>query len=777
MFRLMDTTKQGNLFAAPFAALALGFIGYGLYGLIGSMPESWTLVITVIVGVMICGALQVHVGRRPGFPLVGIAIVMLAIPPMPGFPLLNVSVWAIGLLISQAFMRRNVTHALYLTGLSSVAALAFVLTQTWLADLGVWPPVSFLAATAAYYALFLMGEFLRQWSSAEPDRGIGVSAIDPLRLALVVLVVAVTSTAMNYADTWLIPWLEQDPRADLTPLIVLLAASLFYMFAQHTRFSHIEHRLSALVNAAVELPRITAQGGLAPALLSRTQSIVQAKHVELRDGPPGRHEIGAPVRLEAGHDEYLVASRKAGGVPFEREDERALVTLAHVASETTRAQHEVENLERRANTDDLTGLPNYGAFQKALLEANENRSYHAGIALLFVDLDNFKKLNDTLGHRTGDELLKAVSLRLLEAAGGGDFVSRVGGDEFVLIFSDLDSLEQAKASADRIIEAASQPLLVEGHQLRPALSAGLAFSGHRELDPQALVEDADRAMLHVKRSRRRGGPVTGSGVSVSSHRSSRTNDIISRAIRDDRLLVAFQPIVNLERGEIWAFEALVRYVDPELGPISPPSLVARAKSLGLMNELTRQVITKALDAADEFHRIEPGIECMTVNLELGQITDSELGAYVRDAAQAHPGVSLCIELNERSLHAVTDELRRDAEALQRAGVMLALDDYGSDASSVGALVHFPMNILKVDKSLIDDLGDARQREVIKALQGFGDNLGYTVIVEGVETREMADVLAGLGVRSVQGYHFGRPLSFAQTMSRLRSSGTRAIFDR
>lgn len=777
MLRPLDTTKRGTLFAAPFALLALGVIGFGLAELTRSTPESWTLVITVIVGVMICGSLQLQVGRRPGFPLVGIAIVMIAIPPMPGFPLFNVAVWALGLLISQTFLHRNVRHALYLTGLGAVSALAFVLTQSWLANLGVWVPLSYLAATSAYYALFLMGEFLRQWSNTESDRNLGLSAIDPLKLTLVVLIVGATSTAMNYADTQLIPWLEQDPRADLTPLVVLLAASLFYMFAQHSRFSHIERRLSALVNAAVELPRITAQGGLAPALLSRTQTIVQAKHVELREAPPERHEIGAPVRLDAARNEYLVASRKTGGVPFEREDERALTTLAHVASETTRAQHEVEDLERRANTDDLTGLPNYGAFQKALIEANENRSYHAGIALLFVDLDNFKKLNDAHGHRIGDELLKTVAQRLLEASGGGDFVSRVGGDEFVIIFSDLDSLDQAKASADRIVEIASQAVFIEGHQLRPTLSAGLAFSGHRELDPQALVEDADRAMLHVKRSRRRGGAATGSGVSVSSHRASRTNDIVARAIREDRLLVAFQPIVSLERGEIWAFEALVRYVDPELGPISPPSLVARAKSLGLMNELTKQVISKALDAADEFHRLEPGIECMTVNLEVGQITDSELGSFVREAARTHPDVSLCIELNERSLHGVTDELRRDAEALQQDGVLLALDDYGSDASSVGALVHFPMNILKVDKSLIDDLGDARQREVVKALQGFGDRLGYTVIVEGVETREMADVLTSLGVRSVQGYYFGRPLSFAQTMSRLRGSGTRALFER
>jgi EAL domain-containing protein (putative c-di-GMP-specific phosphodiesterase class I) len=265
-------------------------------------------------------------------------------------------------------------------------------------------------------------------------------------------------------------------------------------------------------------------------------------------------------------------------------------------------------------------------------------------------------------------------------------------------------------------------------------------------------------------------------VSIAAHRSTRTNDIVARAIRDNKLLLAFQPIVSIDQGKIWAFEALVRYVDPELGPISPPSLVARAKSLGLMNELTKQVVTKALEAAEEFRRLEPGIRCMTVNVELGQISEDELGPFIRDAARAHPDLSLCIELNEHSLRSVTADLRRDAKLMQDAGILIALDDYGSDDSSVGALVRIPMDILKIDKGLIDDLGDVRQREVIKALQGFGDNLGFTTVVEGIENQSMVDVIVELGVRSAQGYYYGRPISFARTMDRLRRGGTRATLD-
>ena len=776
MFRRIDATNRGSILAAVFAAFALGCIGYGGYRLVELQPESWTLVLAAIAGVIISGPFQMHIGRNPGFPLVGVSVVILAIPPVKESHLLGVCVWALGVAVSQLLLRRSPLHALCTTGTSTVAAFGFVATHDLLTGLGVWILPSFLAAATAYYVLLLLGEYLRQWGRSAPDRGFGLSALSIPRVGLVILVVAGTTTLMHYVNASLIPWFEHNPVASRRSFVVLLTAAIFYVLAQRQRYAAVEHRLNSLVDAAVELPRETGDG-IAAALQSRARDIVQANVVELRDPAPEPDEIGASVTLESGGERHLVAARKIGGVPFTREDQHALATLAHVASEAARMQSEVDVLERRANSDTLTGLPNYGAFQKALVEANENRPYHEGIALLFIDLDNFKKLNDNFGHRAGDELLRAIADRLQGAAGGGDFVSRVGGDEFVVILTGLVSLDQAKESADRIIERVNQPLALEGQYMRPLVSAGLAFSSHRELDAQTLVEDADRTMLQVKRSRRQGGHVAGSSVSVSLHRSSRTNDIVARAIRDNRLTLAFQPIVSIDQGRIWAFEALVRYVDPELGPISPPSLVARAKSLGLMNDLTQQVITKALDAAEQFRALESGIDCMTVNLELGQISEGELGPFIREAAASHPDISLCIELNERSLRSVTDDLRRDAEIMQRAGVIIALDDYGSDDSPVGALVRFPMNVLKIDKSLISDLDDVRQREVIRALQGFGDNLNHTVVVEGIESRAMADVLSELGVRDAQGYYFGRPLPFAQTMDRLRRWSTAAIIHR
>jgi diguanylate cyclase (GGDEF)-like protein len=773
MINRFNLTFFERIFVTPFIALAVAALVYAVYGVVVTPPDSWTVELVTALGCIMAVHLRIPTGRISGLPMLGVAVTLLAIPRPASEYLLAVAVWSLGLLISQALMLRSIAVALYAVGISAVGALAFVVVHNELTRAGVWLIASYTIASACYFGITMLLEFIRVRGRWSLDQRFGLSALSPMRLLGVVVIVALVSTAMNVADSAVVPWLEGDPDARLTPLVILLTATLFLVIAQRARFRTLNRRLSGVVTAAVDLPWAT-ESGLRRALELRAQVVLQAGQTEVRDEPPGPGEIGAPVRLESGVDSFIVASRRMGALPMGREEEQALTALAHMASETARIQHDVDSLERRANSDPLTGLPNYGAFQAALIDANENRSYHSGMAVLFIDLDNFKKLNDSRGHHTGDELLKAVASRLRSSVGGRDFVSRIGGDEFVAILTELQTVAQSKELADSIIHEIGRPLMLDGQEFRPVVSAGLAFSGHREIDAQLLVVDADRSMLQVKRSRRQGGPAEGSSVSIASHRSTRTNDIVARAITEDRLTLAFQPIVSIDQGRIWAFEALVRYIDPELGPISPSSLVARAKSLGLMDELTRQIILKAMEAAEKFHALEPSIACMTVNLELGQISEEHLGPFIRDVARSHPNVSLCIELNERSLRSVTDDLRREAEVMQDAGVIIALDDYGSDDSSVGALVRFPMDILKIDKSLIDDLGDVRQREVIKALQGFGDNLDYTMVVEGIESPDMVDVMVELGVRSAQGYYFGRPQSFRQTMDRIRTHGTTAV---
>lgn len=767
------TVGWRTLLAVPFIVIAVAVIGLGVLVLATTSTESWILVLTVIIGVFLTGQLQLQIGKAPIYPTAGVTILMLTLQPIHEHPLLGVSVWAAGVLIFQLARLRNLFDALYVTGFSSIAALGFVSIDEGLRALGVWHFVSLLVAAVVYYLLILAGTLMKQWGSSLADARASYAAIRPARVGYVALLVATTAYVMNLVDAYWIPWMEQSAGSSHTPFVLLLAAALCYALAQRSRYKNIERQLRAVVEAAIELPRDVG-GDFIAALQERARTILRVRSVETRERAAGAGEIGAVLSFEAEDTRYLIASDKVGGVPFSWEDERALTALAGMASETVRQQSEVAVLELRANSDPLTGLPNYSAFQRALSDANEQRSYHPGIAVLFIDIDQFKAFNDTQGHQAGDQYLCGIAERLAATATGNDLVARVGGDEFVVILTDLDSLEQAADSAELLLAAMSEPLMIQGQEVRPVVSAGLAYSSNREPDASTLVEDADRTMLLVKRSRPAGVTAAQSTMRISSHRSSRTNAIVARAIENERLTLAFQPIVDVTNGTIWAFEALLRYIDPEIGPISPPSLVARAKRLGLMNELTRQVVTKALDAAEQIRTIEPSISYMTVNLELYQISEMELGDFLVEQSDAHPEVTLCVELNERSLRYASDELRHDAVRLQRAGVILALDDYGSDDSSAGSLVHFPMDVLKIDKSLIDDLGDVRQREVVRALQTFGDSLGSKVVVEGIEQSEMAERITELGVRHAQGYFYGRPVPLNLTIDRLREWGTAAV---
>lgn len=779
----MRTVNQRMWVTAPFALLAVLVIGAGVFVLVDALLDSlalgqtlrvpWTLLVTVIVGTILAAQLQVQIGQAPVHPTLGVSILMLAILPPSVHPMAMVAPWSLGVLLFLAHRMRDFWQALIATGAGAVSASVFVLTDHALRMTGVWQVLSLGVAVCFYYVLILATSFLRHWAQSPFEAVASLKTVQVIRVANVVLGVTLVAYVMNVLDAWVIPWVERIEDLDRTPFVLLMVASLCFVIAQRSRYLRVERQLRGVVDAAIELPQ-ERRSDFLPSLEARAGEILRARTVETRSKPPGRNEIGAAIVLDAEQPQYLVASHKIGGTPFSWEDDRALTALAGMAMEAVRQQGEVAQLERRANSDPLTGLPNYTAFQEALRHANEERSYHAGLAVLFIDIDHFKRFNDTHGHQAGDRFLRAIGQRLAQSVSPGDLVSRIGGDEFVVIMTDLDSLEQAAESAERHLEVCSAPLLIEGQEVRPVVSAGLAYSSNREADANTLVEDADRTMLLVKRSRSGDAAVAQSTLRISSHRSSRTNAIVARAIAADRLTLAYQPIVDLKSGRIWAFEALLRYVDPEIGPISPPSLVARAKSLGLMNDLTRQVVVKALLAAEEIASVEPAIICMTVNLELNQVARDELGEFLLEQARAHPTVRLCVELNERSLRYANDTLRDDAIALQEAGILLALDDYGSDDSSVGALVHFPMDVLKIDKSLVEDLGDRRQREVVRALQGFGDSLGSTVIIEGVECAEMSASIRELGVTSAQGYYYGRPISLVLTLDRLRRWGPRAV---
>jgi len=790
-------TALSRLAFGVFAVTALFFIVSALVELVNAGNAEHLFI--ALMAVVCAGILHVPRLRLGAVPhrsaVVSLPIVVVLALHSVFTPVVSVGLVCLGVLLVVWVRAARPEVALYGAGLTGLGGAAFMVTMAWLDALGVTPALVAFCAALVYVATVVLADGSRRrfdWPRAErgTDRRYSV-----VRVASIATGYALFCTLLT---VWTHPFFDLNTdtlsvAVTLVPLAVIGVGAILIL-----RAAAMRRRLAGVVagvialNATNHYPTTTGAvptttGAVSPTadpaanttdlakvLLRAVADTVGVEAVSLRHDTARLGEMDTPVLLSALGSQHLVARRDVMDFPFTSDDRRALEALAHTADVVYAARESIGGLTIRANTDPLTGLPNYGAFQDALANINDHRDYSEALAVLFIDLDDFKRMNDRYGHQAGDEILSELGRRLSGVVRPYDVVARVGGDEFVVILTRLSSLAEAKLLAEQIMETAGEPLPVSGAVLNLVLSIGLAYSAHRETDVNQLLRDADRSMLAIKKSRRRGGPANESSINISGHRSSQMNDIVARAIDEDLLELAFQPIVSLVTGQIWAFEALVRYTDPELGPLSPPSLVEKAKSLGRLDALTRQVALKAMAAAADFRLIEPRIVCMTINVEAGQILPQRVGSFVEDLAERYPGISLCLELNERSVARVSTAVRAQADRMRDLGIMIALDDYGSQDSSVDALVRMPMDILKIDKSLVDDLDDVRQREVLTALQGFGDNLEYSMIVEGVENEAMATHLSALGIRSAQGFHYGVPRSFEKTLARLEEFGAAAV---
>lgn len=770
---LFDAQRIGKAYAWPAAVFGILIIVFGLVSGVVRGLENPLYFVALLISAALIVDFRVQVGRLSRLPALGITIALLSTANTRDELFVSVAVWSVGMFFGILLNTRHALIAFYVTGLSSLAALVWCVIIRYSLAAAWWPVVSYLSASAVYVLIILLVEFARQRGQWSSTRTIGLSSLSLVRVTGLVALITSLSLLIHYIYTLVFPVYLVEGATGQAPLLLFVVAAIFFSISQWSQFKNMNRRLDGIVNAALALPWPQSQNPV-DTLTAKVHAMITADAVFVREFPPENNEIGYPVRLSDQKEAYLVAVRDLGGVAFTADDERALEALAHIATETTRVQEDMAGLALRASTDALTGLPNHTALRRALTAANDNRLDGSAIAVLFIDLDGFKELNDRRGHHVGDAMLSVVAQRLRQAARAHDIVARVGGDEFIVVLTELHSQEQATTIAERIIDAVSAPTVVENTELRQLISVGLAYSQSREPDPNALVIDADRSMLDVKKRRRAGGFSAAATLNISSRRSSRINDIVADAIDRDLLSLVFQPIVDITHNRIWAFEALVRYTDPESGAISPGVLIERAKGSGRMDALTKQVMTKAMSAAFEFQRISPSISTIAVNVELGQITEDHLGAFAQELAARYPALTLCLELNEHSLSYVTDELREQATALRDRGIMIALDDYGSEDSSVAALVRIPMDILKLDQSLVGDLKDERQKAVVKALNGLGDFSAHKTIVEGVENSSMAQTLFELGIRHTQGFYYGLPMTADQTLDRLRQFGDSAI---
>jgi diguanylate cyclase (GGDEF)-like protein/PAS domain S-box-containing protein len=421
-----------------------------------------------------------------------------------------------------------------------------------------------------------------------------------------------------------------------------------------------------------------------------------------------------------------------------------------------------------ATHDALTGCPNRSLFldrmRQAIARARRNFLDKGHLAVLFIDLDRFKEVNDTYGHVKGDQLLQQVAARLRRCLRGSDTLSRIGGDEFVALIAELGGREGAEAVATKILNALREPFLLGDGEFRTTVSIGAAIypdDGASELE---LMRNADLAMYHVKRKGRDGiGYFTPDMNTVWADKLELENELRA-AIEHGALELHYQPIHNIATGHVEALEALVRWRHPVHGLMDPARFVHIAEESGLICSLGERVLDAACaDLRTWQLQGFPDLR-MAVNLSAREFDRPDLVDCVVDTLKRHavPAKSLELEITESALAEDLDAVADRAGRLRRSGVRIAIDDFGTRYSSLAYLQSLPISGIKIDQSFVRELGvRSSSASVVSAMIGIARGFGLSLVAEGVEKSEQVDSLRTFGCDVMQGYHFSRPLPAGQ----------------
>jgi len=476
--------------------------------------------------------------------------------------------------------------------------------------------------------------------------------------------------------------------------------------------------------------------------------------------------IAAPLGTTHGTTYALVIADRSGEVrEFDRDDVALFETLsvhAGLALQNLglvdRLRTEIEVTEHTATHDALTSLPNRNLFQQRL-DAEIARG--GAVAVLLLDLDRFKEVNDTLGHRNGDLLLVEVGRRLASAFPGDDEVARLGGDEFAVMLRDCESSDEAVAAARRIVSVLQRPVHLEDVAIDIGASVGVSLVSTRtpgSTDGVTLLRQADVAMYLAKDDRTDVEVYSADRDNYSPHRLALAGRL--RAAIDERTLALhYQPQLDLATGDVIGVEALVRWPQPGKMPIPPDEFIYIAEHTGLIHSLTEFVLEEAISQAARWHRDGLPLR-VSVNLSAYDLVDHGIVERVRRRLVAGnvPPESLMIELTESAVMINPTKSVEIMTALRGIGVAIAIDDFGTGHSSLAYLTGVPATELKIDKSFVFAMGsDPAADTIVRSIIDLGRNLGLELVAEGAETEAHATALARMGCDIVQGYFYSRPL--------------------
>ncbi len=447
-----------------------------------------------------------------------------------------------------------------------------------------------------------------------------------------------------------------------------------------------------------------------------------------------------------------------------RDDEGRVVRVAGSITDVTEQKRFEEQLLHCAFHDPLTGLPNRALFLDRLTHAvarSERRAEHI-FGVLFLDLDRFKVINDSLGHRVGDELLKGIARRVEECVRPGDTVARLGGDEFTVLLDDLVRPNDAELVAGRIQESLRAPFRLDGHEVVTSASIGIALSLQGYERAEDIVRDADTAMYRAKADGKARHRVFDEAMHHTAVARLTLESELRRAVDRQEFEVHYQPVVSLQSGRIEGFEALVRWNHPTRGLVSPNEFIPLAEETGLINPLGLWVLREAANQAKAWQQKYPRDLPLQMNVNLSgrQFRQPDL---IRDVVTVlgdiglEPG-SLRLEITESVLMETAKDSRAVLAELREHGIRLCIDDFGTGYSSLNYLHSFDIDVLKIDRSFVSRIREGRAPEIVQTIVDLSRSLGLAVTAEGIETAEQLRQLRAMDVELGQGFYFARGLT-------------------
>ncbi|HEY2812470.1 MAG TPA: bifunctional diguanylate cyclase/phosphodiesterase [Acidimicrobiales bacterium] len=551
-----------------------------------------------------------------------------------------------------------------------------------------------------------------------------------------------------------------SPCAALLGVPVLIGLQIF--LGQHTRATRDRERTQGLFEASVEIHSFVESSGVAHALTTTTARLLRCETARIDVEAPGESEWGAPITRSDDRHEWLVVSNPVSHLALDAEALGLLNALAAVGSSALQNADLVDEIRRAGLVDALTGLPNHVLFTDRVAQAaTAARRNRERFAVMVLDLDAFKKVNDSLGHSHGNELLKIMSERLVAAARDIDTVARLGSDHFTVLLPGVGNAETCGVIAEKLLDAVRRPIELGGHELFMTASAGISFFPEDGVKPEHLLRNADSAMHRAKDMGRNTYRAYASGMNDLAQLRLVRESELHNAVRRDELRLRYQPQIDLRSGHIVGVEALVRWEHPLLGLIGPNEFVPLAEESGLIIEVDTWVLYEACRQARAWLDSDLPQVRMAVNISGRHFHSSDRLVDVVERALGVTGLPaemLELEVTEGIAVGEEEVTVQALNQIRDLGVKLAIDDFGTGYSMLGRLRQYPIDRLKIDRSFVNEIeGHNAEAPIVSAMIAMARSLRLECVAEGVETLEQQIFLRNHGCDQAQGFLYSHPV--------------------